>query len=334
MRRVGALERFELRPQAPFRLDLTVWVLRRRKHNAIDRFEGGCYRRVLMLGGRPVEVAVRQVGPPDVPRLTVELRTARRGLDERATIECQGALGRLLGLEVDLSGFYRLARGDAQLDRLAQRFSGMRPPRFPSTFEAVINAIACQQLSLVVGIHLLNRLTERFGPTVSRAPGAFHGFPTPEQLADAELEDLRELGFSRAKSRAISDLARQLTSGDLDLEALQGEEDARALGRLQALRGVGRWSAEYTLLRGLGRWNVLPGDDVGARNNLQRRFGLEIPPDYAAIHALSQIWAPYGGLVYFHLLLDALAEDGFLAPNIVSNMPTGQRRTPGPRQLT
>ena len=210
----------------------------------------------------------------------------------------------------------------------------MRPPRFPSTFEAVINAIACQQLSLVVGIHLLNRLTERFGPTVSGTRGAFHGFPTPERLAGAEVEELRELGFSRAKSEAIADLARRLTTDDLDLEVLQGEEDALALGRLQALRGVGRWSAEYTLLRGLGRWNVFPGDDVGARNNLQRRFGLEIPPDYAGMQALSQTWALYGGLVYFHLLLDALAEDGSLVPNAVPSMPTSQRRLPGPRQRT
>ena len=122
VRGVAAFERFELRPRAPFRLDLTVWVLRRRPHNAIDRFERDCYRRELMLGGRPVEVAVRQVGPPDAPRLIVELRTARRGLDERSTIECREVLGRLLGLEVDLSGFYRLAQGDTQLDRLAQRF--------------------------------------------------------------------------------------------------------------------------------------------------------------------------------------------------------------------
>ena len=37
-----------------------------------------------------------------------------------------------------------------------------------------------------------------------------------------------------------------------------------------ALRGVGRWTAEYTLLRGMGRIELFPGDDIGARNNLER----------------------------------------------------------------
>ena len=125
---------------------------------------------------------------------------------------------------------------------------------------------------------------------------------------------LRDLGFSRAKARYVTELAQRVASGDLDLESLADVEDERALTELNSLAGVGRWSAEYTLLRGLGRWNVLPGDDVGARNNLQRRFGLALAPDYAGIQELSRTWSPYGGLVYFHLLLDSLAAAGNLDP--------------------
>jgi len=205
-----ALERFELCPAAPFRLDLTAWVLRRRPHNAVDNFDGECYRRVLVLGDRPVEVTVRQVGPPEAPRLAVELRSNSRGLDETAVSETRIVLDRMLGLGADLAGFYQLAEHDEQLGPLAQRFVGMRPPRFPSVFEAVVNAIACQQLSLIVGIHLLNRLAERYGPTASRSGGALHGFPTPERLAEADLEVLRDLGFSRAKARYVTELAQQV----------------------------------------------------------------------------------------------------------------------------
>jgi 3-methyladenine DNA glycosylase/8-oxoguanine DNA glycosylase len=35
-----------VRPIAPFRLDLTVWALRRRRRNAIDRWDGVTYRRI------------------------------------------------------------------------------------------------------------------------------------------------------------------------------------------------------------------------------------------------------------------------------------------------
>jgi hypothetical protein len=51
-----------VRPNSPFRLDLTAWALRRRARNKIDRWDGVTYRRVIAVSGRPTEVAVRQEG--------------------------------------------------------------------------------------------------------------------------------------------------------------------------------------------------------------------------------------------------------------------------------
>ena len=168
----------------------------------------------------------------------------------------------------------------------------------------------------MVGIHLLNRLAERYGPTTSSRGRAPAGFPTPERLADADPEVLRELGFSRAKARALRILSERVASADLDLEALRNEPDARALAVLLDLPGIGRWSAEYTLLRGLGRYHVLPGDDVRARNNLRRRFELPLSAGYDGVVELARTWWPYGGLVYFHLLLDALAGAGHVTSSL------------------
>ena len=71
----------------------------------------------------------------------------------------------------------------------------------------------------------------------------------------------------------MNELARSVAEGHLDLEGLATLPDGEAIDRLCGLRGVGRWTAEYVLLRGLGRTHVFPGDDVGARNNLQRWLG-------------------------------------------------------------
>jgi DNA-3-methyladenine glycosylase II len=51
-----------IRPVAPFRLDLTVWALRCRARNAIDLWDGTTYRRVVVIEGRPAEIAGRQTG--------------------------------------------------------------------------------------------------------------------------------------------------------------------------------------------------------------------------------------------------------------------------------
>ena len=111
------------------------------------------------------------------------------------------------------------------------------------------------------------------------------------------------------------ELARSVAEGDLDLEALASLPDDEAVRFLCELRGVGRWTAEYVLLRGLGRTRVFPGDDVGARNNLQRWLRLAAALDYEGVRRVVARWDGYAGLVYFHLLLDRLAEAGRLGEN-------------------
>ena len=251
---------FFLEPVPPFRLDFTVWTLRRRPENAVDRWDGQTYCRVLSLSSAAVELAVTQVSPPEAPRLRVTVRGAP--LNAKLRLVATSALERLLGLRTDLRDFYRVASLDERLRHLSQRFRGMKPPRFPTVFESMLNAIACQQMSLTVGILLLNRLVENFG-LVAACDGCAHAFPRPEDIAGLKPETLRALGFSRQKAQYILDLACSVVTGQLDPESLATLPDAAALENLGALRGIGRWSAEYVLLRGLGRFHVFPGDDVG-----------------------------------------------------------------------
>jgi DNA-3-methyladenine glycosylase II len=300
-----------IEPLAPFRLDLTAWALRRRPGNVIDRYDGDTYRRVLRLTDAVAAVEVRQLGPPEAPRLAVEVTTDRpERPDREVQAEVTATLRRMLGLDVDLSDFYERTEGDPQLGPLVERYRGLKPPRFPAVFECLTNAIACQQLTLTVGITLLNRVADAYGPV---GPDASRGFPGPTDIEDAKPGALRELGFSNAKVRALLETTDRLARGDVTLEELQTQSDEAAAAALQDLRGIGRWSAEYTLLRGLGRLGVFPGDDVGARNNLARFIGLDAASGYEGVRRAVSRWAPYAGLVYFHLLLDRIDEAGWLS---------------------
>lgn len=301
---------FLIEPPAPFRLDLTVWALRRRAHNEIDRWDGRVYQRALPLGEGAMAVELVEEGRLDAPRLAVTLVGDR--IDGRAEAEVQAVVARVLGLGVDLSGFAAMAAADSSLDGLAAHMRGLKPPRFPTVFEGLVNGIACQQLSLTVGVHLLNRLTAAYGHAVSARPERLHAFPGPAELADLDPIELKALGFSLAKARTIVASARAILGGDLDLEGLEGKEDGAVLERLMSLHGVGRWTAQYVMLRGLGRLHIFPGDDVGARNKLEAFLGLEESLDYEGVESVVSRWAPYGGLVYFHLLLDSLSRSGLV----------------------
>lgn len=290
---------FNLYPEAPFRLDLAVWVLRRQGHNAVDRWDGREHGRTMALPTGTVDTRVHETGSPTRPRLAVRVygRSANRPSVHRE-VECQ--LRRLLGLDAELDGFYTLAAAYPDLGALADRFRGMRPPRYAGLFETLANAIACQQVSLNVGITLLNRLATRFG---AAGPDGF-AFPHADKLlAGATPEDLRELGFSFSKARTLLSVAEACASGDLREADLASLTDAEAINRLTAIRGIGRWSAEYALLRGLGRLHVLPGDDVGAQRHLAQWLKLSRKPGYAEAYAALQHWREYAGLIYLHLLL-------------------------------
>lgn len=307
---------FTLQPTPPFRLDLTVWALRRRPDNTIDRWDDNTYRRVMNTANGVIDVDVRQGGPPHAADLHVTV--AGPGARQAATrMQVTETLQRCLGLAVDLDGFYRLAFTDSLLGPLADRFRGLRPPRFPNPIEALANAVSCQQLSLTVGIRLLNRLSETYGRA---AHSGAHAFPEADQLAAAAAGALRQLGYSTRKGQVLVALARQLADQDLRFEDLADRDNAATLGRLCQLDGIGRWSAEYIMLRGLGRTDVFPGDDVGAQNKLRRWLSITVPLDYPAVNGIVARWQPYAGLVYFHLLLDSLTSSGWLpdeSPSVI-----------------
>ncbi len=302
---------FSLKPVPPFRLDLTVWALRRRPDNLVDRWDGRTYRRILLHDGGPVEISVEQTAPPDRPTIRVDISGKVGGRSAEPAV--RAVVERLLGVRTDLSGFYGFAETDPLLGPLAERFRGVKPPRFPTVFEALTNAIACQQLSLTVGIRLLNRLVAACGPAFHGTSGESHAFPRPADVASVSPEALRRAGWSRNKVQALMELAHGVLEKRIDLERLGYRDDAAVAAALLRLHGIGRWSAEDAMLRGLGRLHVFPGDDVGARNYLEKRIQAGKRLDYEGIRRTVADWHPFAGLAYFHFLLDGLAKAGILS---------------------
>jgi DNA-3-methyladenine glycosylase II len=302
----------DIKPRPPFRLDFTVWALRRQPHNLIDQWNGKTYRRVFVVDRAPILVEVNQEGPAQKPRLGILASGRTIVSEERTKRTIASLLKKVLGTSEDLQEFYQIARKNAKLHLLANGFVGLKPPCYPSVFEALVNAFACQQLSLAVGITLLNRLSETYGASIKDGGDWVHAFPGPEELAGAKPAALRKLGFSRNKATAITALAQCVLDKEMDLERVKAMNDQEAVDELRKIIGVGRWSAEYVLLRGLRRLTVFPGDDVGAQNNLQRFLSLKEKPDYETVKRIMLRWIPYGGFVYFHFLLQKLKREGVL----------------------
>lgn len=121
---------FSLDAVPPFRLDLTVWAIRRRPENEMDLWDGETYERVLAVEGKPVLVRVTQSGSASTPQ--VEFTASATHLPSAVKATATTALERLLGLRADLRSFYRLAAEHRRLHELTSRFRdsnrhGFRP---------------------------------------------------------------------------------------------------------------------------------------------------------------------------------------------------------------
>jgi DNA-3-methyladenine glycosylase II len=260
-----------------------------------------------VIGKTPVGVAVTQTRSGVHPEIEVQINAAR---PHDAKAEVAALVTKMLGLERDLSDFYRLARGDARLRELADRLRGMKPVRYATVFEAFANAVACQLVSLSAGMHVLNRVAEEFGVRSE----AMRSFPTAAAIARSNPDTLRKLGLSRQKGEYLIGIAQMaMDSKDCDFASIERLDNDDASARLLKIRGVGRWTAEYVMLRGFGRIDIFPGDDVGGRNKLFEWLGASGEPTYDGVGTMLKRWHPYGGLIYLHLIVNAVADGAHLA---------------------
>ena len=290
----------ELQVTAPFRLDFTVAVLQRWPQNTLDRWDGQHYRRLMIFGSTPHEVCVSQQQTSDTPTLDVEVSASR--IVSNAQEQTISALRHALGLQLNLAPFYRIAKHHPRLLALVRPFTGMRPSRFPTLYEALVSAVACQQISLPAGIQILNRLIERYG-AVAHHPISSRAFPLPETLAQLAPTDLRTLGFSTRKGRTLIGLSRLAIEGKLRQEDFETMGNTAIHHRLCEISGIGPWTADYVLLRAFGRLDIFPAKDSGALSGLKAWLNLKHIPDQKHLHRILAPWRSYAGMIYFHLLL-------------------------------
>lgn len=288
MRRFGAAQLLPVRP--PFRLDLTVDALRRLASNAVDVVAAdGVYYRALAGTASPSLLAIRAHGPS-----AIEVRATGRDADRWLPV-----VARMLGTGVDLREWYARSRGIAWLTSLAKALRGLRPPRYPSLWEACAHAILFQQISIHAAAAIMRRAVERLGDSVTLDGVRCVVFPPPERWLEADEGALREAGISRNKIAHLRSAAAALVDGALDEQVLERLPTVEAAQRLRTIRGIGAWSASVVLLRGLGRLDTFPLRDSGVARSLALVSG-DAHIDQAEL--LDKL-GPVRGMLYYHLLL-------------------------------
>lgn len=302
--------RIVIDPLLPFDLPLTVRVLQRRPTNRVDLWEDGAYRRVLLLQESHRLVSVRQVGGPDDARVLVRVEDGETspGLMSAAALK----VGRLLSVNAELAPFWAQVAADPALRPLGVAFRGLKPPRFPSLWDTLVNVVVFQQISLLAALAIVGRMVERFGATVVHHGRAHFTYPDPGAVAGSSIEELRALGLSRRKAEVLKALALDLGGGEALEEELRALPSPQAIDRLVQLPGIGRWSAEVILLRGLGRVDAFPGGDSGFNRGLADLLGRESGLSQSEERDLAERFGEYRGMLYLFVVAYRLTRLGLI----------------------
>jgi N-glycosylase/DNA lyase len=188
----------------------------------------------------------------------IRARQVENTLEWEGTTDVEAHLRQLLGLGDDLDRIVGSTPEDALLGRAYERYAGLRIVRDPA-FPSLISFICSAQMRVLRIHRMQRRLAREFGTPVEFDGETYHAFPTPERLAAASEDELRELSLGY-RAPYVKRSARMVASGEVNPSAAIGLpfEDARE--HLKGFVGVGDKVADCVLLFALGYLEAVPLD--------------------------------------------------------------------------
>ena len=191
-----------------------------------------------------------------------------------------------------------LARAEPRFAHIVKRHGS--PPLWPREpgFQTLALLMLEQQVSLAQGRAMYERIANATGT------------PTPANVARLGEAGLRALGVTRQKSSYLAALAMELEERTLDLAALATLSDVDADAALDALRGVGPWTAQCYLLFALRRADVFPAADLALLEAVRDLWKLRARPSPDALARRSRSWRPHRAVAARLLWHHYLSERG------------------------
>jgi DNA-3-methyladenine glycosylase II len=294
--------KFVIKPVAPFDFNLSVTIFSDGDRQ-ISRYENGKFWQVIRINSKLALVTIKSLGNADEPRLSIQLDSVE-SLSKADKEKAAEIVRMLLNLDLDLKPFYRKVKKDGTLSGLILKLKGLKGPTTPTVFEALIDSIVEQQISLKVANSMEGKLTKTFGDFLRLNGEIYYAFPLPGRLASASAEHLRKCGLSLKKTEYVRGISRLIADDELDLEELKHRKDVDAvIKRLDRIRGIGIWTAEMSVVRDMQKFEALPADDLGLRRVISHYYREDKPLSAEETRRIARKWGKWKGLAAFYLII-------------------------------
>jgi DNA-3-methyladenine glycosylase II len=277
--------------------DFSKTIAAARFHSVLDVVRDGECWRALRVNDNLALVSVKQKRDS----LEVNLMHATDEIDTQLLL---AKVGHMMGVDTDLTPFYERAREDAVLWSIVEPLYGLSHVRAETLYEALVTTIIEQQIALNLAQRGERWLVQWGDNTIEYEGERFYTFPRPEQVAAASVDDLKPLRITTRRMQVLIDVSRQIVSGKTDLEALRHKPAAEILEALIAFKGIGHWTAAWTIIRALGQYQYIGENDVALQAAVQHFFYQQtgrVAPQ--VVRETLRRFEPYAGAAAFYILM-------------------------------
>ena len=276
---------FDLAYRPPYDWDAMLDFLARRAVGGVEAVEGRTYRRTVRAERDGKEL-----------QGWIEVAPSRRRAALRVVASASLALA-IPSVLARVKHLFDLAchpeEISAALGALATRRPGLRLPGAMDGFEVAVRAILGQQVTVRAATAIAGRFAAAFGAPIATPHASLTTiFPSAHAVAALVPHEVAAAGIITARSRAIVELARAVHSGALRLDPSAPVEPTVAA--LDALPGVGPWTAQYIAMRALAWPDAFPHPDVAVLKAMA-------PAKPAEALAASESWRPWRAYAVLHL---------------------------------
>jgi DNA-3-methyladenine glycosylase II len=293
----------------PFDFDLSLRLFSGGDRQ-IRKYEEGKFWQVVRIDRKLVLVTLEALGTVDKPEVSARLESVQMlsANDDQKTRQLACAL---IDADFDLEPFYTDVKKDRIMADIVHKLGGLKIPSAVTVFEALIDSIIEQQISLNVAHVLQTNLIRTFGDSLSLDTGVYYGYPTPQELASTRIEKIRKCGLSTRKAEYIRDISRMVAERKLNLEAFKRYKDVnKIIEELDEIKGIGIWTAELTIVRGMQKYEAIPADDLGLRRTISHFYCKDRKITGDEARRIAEKWGKWKGLASFYLIVaDMLEQD-------------------------
>jgi DNA-3-methyladenine glycosylase II len=158
-------------------------------------------------------------------------------------------------------------------------------------FQALVRSIIYQQVTGTAAASIMSKFVALFPSST---------FPTPAQVREKTLEELRTAGLSGQKASYIFDLAEKFSDGTVQPQELAHMSNDDVVAHLTAVKGIGVWTAHMFLIFTLGRRDILPVGDYGVRKGMQVVYKMRALPTPKQMEWRARPWRAHASVASWY----------------------------------